>query len=93
NEVGKRRNRSRRTLWAHRMWVMQLARQDVAVPVAKDLAPASSSQAPAGSPGCRFTAPAGKSLNEESSGNGFATKLAQRCRSTSLPFADLRSFF
>ncbi|EIM05983.1 hypothetical protein A1A1_13602, partial [Planococcus antarcticus DSM 14505] len=31
NEVGKRRNRSRRTLWAHRMWVMQLARQDVAM--------------------------------------------------------------
>ncbi|ANU10501.1 hypothetical protein A1A1_03952 [Planococcus antarcticus DSM 14505] len=43
---------------------MQLARQDVA--------PAPSSQAPAGSPGCRFTAPAGQALNKESSGNGFA---------------------
>ncbi|WP_155799261.1 hypothetical protein [Planococcus antarcticus] len=42
----------------------------------QDVAGASSSQAPAGSPGCRFTASAGKSLTEESSGNGFATKLA-----------------
>ncbi len=41
----------------------------------------------------RFAAPPGKVLAEGSSVNTFATKLAQRCRSISLPFATFRSFF
>src|SRR5690606_31594086 len=40
-----------------------------------------------------FADPQGKRLAEGSSVNLFATKLAQRCRSTSLPFAAFRYFF
>ena len=70
---------------------MQQARQDVAVPAAGGSRRTNSGYGPSGFR--HFAGPQGKRLAESSSDNLFATKLAQRCRSTSLPFATFRSFF